>query len=241
MYLQYGSYTHDVAECWFDLSKVSLLSSRNRRRSVLERWTIYGIKHAASTSALTTALASLRSAYAIDDQDLIFYEDSGTQTEHKLLVSETLNGVKVRRLDYLPGSTGGRGPGSGDEYVTRRTFRIVIEAEVASANAENLLEYRESVRQIGTGGPKNVWVPSLTGVPQQQVLQQKTTFRAIQWGYAKGLLLAPTPPTPLFPSSVWVNEQHEGATHTAERQSPFTDTGFRVDWKYVAESPSILV
>lgn len=240
MRLDYGSYSHDDDEVWFDTSKSVVLSKRNRRRSIVEQWTIWGIKHAASQSALTSALNTMRDAYAIDDQDLLFYDNSGALTTHGVRVSETLHGVKVRRLDFVSMGAGRFGVGAGDDYVTRKKFRLVIQAEVADSSAENLLEYRESVTQYGTGGPRRLWVTSLTGSPQAQVPVQKTTFRAVQRGYAIGLLGYPTPPASLFSPSVTVSEAEEGGVENAIWQSPVTDTGFKINWKYVAESPSIL-
>jgi hypothetical protein len=237
MRFAYGAYLHPDNECWFSLDKRVLRGKTGRRTSVRERWTITGVKKAATTAALTTELLVLEAAYSRDLQNLILLQSDGTPSRHGLFNSETLNGVQVKAFDYLPGNPGVWG--SGTEYVRRRTFRIVIEGERLDLE-ENVVSYNETVQQIGNGGQKFIMVGSLIGPVQKQILQEHTPFMAIQSGSAVGFLDYPIPPPPLFATSLH-NERQRGAVGSPIQYSRLRNSNYRVTWYYPSESAAALI
>ncbi|HTI51188.1 MAG TPA: hypothetical protein VL475_09560, partial [Planctomycetaceae bacterium] len=178
MILKYGSYAHDQNECAVVIAKRAIFSPRGDRQFVRETWHVTGIKHAASQSALTAALADLRIAYSINGLDVGLYLDDGaTLTDHALPSGATLGGVRVTSLDFPRGD--------GAEYSTFRTFHLTLEADFPDA-AGSLLDYAESLNFEGTGGPRRVFLDVLEGLPQEQIGTQCTTYRATQQGRAVG-------------------------------------------------------
>lgn len=241
MILKWGDYSHDDNEVWFRVDKEVVRSSLGVPTHVLEIWTISGVKLATSTAALTTACNELQAVYGVDDRNLLFYLSDGTTlTTHGILVAQTLDGVKVRRFSWLEGMPNSQGIGSGSEYVLRRSFQIQIEAKVLDPRAVNLVSYRERVTQIGTGGPKRIWQGSLEQPPFEQIVQKYTTWRAIQEGTAVGLLDYPTPPAPIWPQYQWKDEDHVGSISTPD-YGTVRNTNYPVSWRYVFESPTVLV
>lgn len=231
MKTHWGTYVHDDNETWHSISSQQKFGPAGRKTVRTVRWIINGVKKAASVSALTTALTSLEEAYAEDQRDLIFKDNDGNNTVHTVFNADTINGTKVVRFWYPPGTTAlGGSYGSGTEYNTRRTFQAIIEADVLTAEW-NIVRFHESLRFIGTGGRKWILMGALTGPVQEQTLQQQTEYRAVQSGYAVGLLLFPSPPAPIFPAAV------DGPLVVEELSSPFTmgrvrNTNFGIRWKY---------
>lgn len=226
MILKWGAYSHDNNELTFKLRKTPIYSDIGVRRGIRETWTITGWKQAANQAALTTALGALETAYATGGKDLIFYLDDGTTaTQHGITNSATTGGTKVRSLRYLDSKR--------DEYIFRRTYQIVVEADIFAPTTETV-SYTESLRQIGTGGPRFVYLPSITGSPQFQITQLFTPYVTIQSGHAVGETTWPTPPAPLFPTYEHVDKR------VLDAHTPRYDNGdaleYRISWRYVFES-----
>jgi len=237
MIFVYGSYTHDDNECWFSLDKQVVRGKTGTRTSIRERWTITGVKKAASETLLTAALLDLERAYGRDYQNLLLYGTGNVPTRHGLINAETLTGVTVKSFRYLPGNP--QVWGSGTEYVLRRTFQVVLEADRLDVE-QNVISYHETVQQIGNGGEKFKMVGSLTGPVQKQIVQKHTPFIAIQSGSAVGLLSYPSPPAGMFRSSLH-NELETGSVDSPLKFSPVVNSQYRVSWKYVSESATSLI
>lgn len=226
MLLRYGSYTHDQNECALLIEKRAHFSPRGERELVRETWHITGIKHAASQSALTAALADLRLAYSVNGRDAGLYLDDGvTPTDHLLISNVTLGGVRVLSLDFPQGD--------GAEYSTFRTYRITLEADFPDTSG-NLLEYDEALHFEGTGGPRRVFLEVLEGLPQEQIGTTCTTYRATQQGRAVGYGTYPVPPPPLWPAAE-LPERRRIVLRTPERHAG-SFARFPVEWNYSFES-----
>lgn len=239
MIITYGSYSHDANENWFQIHARFRHNKLGRPQSIINRWTIWGVKKAASQAALTTALNSLEAAYSADGYDLYVYLNDGTTaTQHFLLNSGTVDGVRVKDISY-PDRDPRHGQ-SGCEYVNRRTYRIILEAEVVDADAYPLVSWEETVIGIGTGGPIFIQKGALTGPPQRQIIQQQSSFQAIQIGRAVGYLDYPGQ----IASPIWPNDEHLEKRRITPETPKFgliRNTEYPISWRYEFESTSQLV
>jgi hypothetical protein len=230
MYLKYGSYTHAQNEPAVQISKRAVFSPRGYRQSVRETWRIVGVLHAASQAALTAALAGLRSAYNVNGLDLgLYLDDQTTLTDHALISAAALGGTRVAALDFPTGQ--------GAEYSTFRSYSIAVEADFPDAS-NNLLDFSETLSFEGTGGPRVIFLDTLEGLPQPQLAQQRTTYRARQQGRAVGLASYPPVAAPLWPAAEM--QQERRLVIRAPKRVAGNLTEFVVEWTYVFESPAAL-
>lgn len=227
MILTYGSYSHDQNECSVTITKRAEHNDRGYRTRIIENWLVRGVKQAASQADLTTALAAMQLAYASDYQNVGLYLDDGTTlTTHYLTNSSTLSGVKVKRIDFPAGD--------GAEYSTFRTYEIELEADFGVSGANALLvSFQETLQFIG-GGPRFVFLQTITGQPQKQLVAQSTPYRAIQSGSAVQMGGYPRVPGPIWPDAERIDERQ------ISLRGPSLGRGFTgefgVDWSYVFES-----
>lgn len=237
MRLSYGSYNHADNEVWFNISRPVTRTPRGRRERQRERWDIWGALTGDTESALTSAMAALEAAYSVNGQDLVFWGNNSQMTRHNLLTANTINGTFVERFDWLPGNRGIWG--SGTEYAGKRSYHIVVSGDILWAD-DNLYFYRSTVSYTGTTGPKRIWLPSLTGVPQLQTVQAFTTQKAVQSGMNIGLTDWIPVDGPLFPAYEHFDRRN------INRSSPLevninVSLKFPTRWTYYFESPVPLV
>lgn len=238
MRIKWGDDLRDNNENWFHVEKRLKLSSVGLRQHQVVRWTIWGVVKAATKSALTTALAQTTNSFSTGGKDLLFLDDDGvTATDHFTLNAGTLDGTQVVSFGYLPGNPQGAW-GSGTEYTLRRTYKAVIEAKVLDSEGA-ILQWFESVRTIGDGGPKFVMQGALTGPVQRQQTQQFTPYVALQMGRAVGHLDYPFAATSLWPASL--HRDKSVVTTGTPKFGPVTNTEFPISWRYVHESATALI
>lgn len=226
MYFQYGSYIHAEAEVI--LSSISRSTEYSPRgEPILSRVSlaIQGVIQADSATLLGPKLDALETAYARHGQTAGLFQTGGIRTTHFLPNGTALGGVRSSGVSYPDGE--------GVEYVTSRTYSVTLSADYPF-NGVTLLEFQETLSFVGTCGPRFVWLDTLNGPPEKQIVQQKTTQRVVQSGSALGYFNRPPPPPPLWP----------GNEHEKERQivltSPRIVFGRAVDhgisWSYSFES-----
>lgn len=189
MRLSYNGYNHSDNEVWFSITKQAVYGPRRRREREVQTWDIRGVliadENASDQEAnLTAKIGALETAYSTNGGDLIFTGNTSGNTRHTLLSSNTINGIQVVGIDWLPGNQGIWG--SGTEYVNKRSYRIRLRAETLWSDDE-LYFYRSTFSYTGTTGNKKIWMPSLTGVPQQQIVQAATTQKIVQTGMNIGM------------------------------------------------------
>jgi hypothetical protein len=194
MILKWGNHAHAQDEVGIKIEYKSIFDKFNRRIGDVQEWHIIGAVHAASQAALTTALTTLETAYRSDYKDLVMYLNDGTTaTKHKLTNDSAFGGTQVAFFGYI------EGPWKMQlEYANRRTFYIVIRAEIRTGSGQYAWKDQLSVR--GTGGQKFRYMPSMNADPHLQVLQQSTTYFYLQQGMAIGRHSYITPPGPFYPS-----------------------------------------
>lgn len=192
--LSYGSYQHELAEVGLSISKTPSRSDKKLRTGYTETINITGILHGSSPSALTSKINLLDAAYAVDDQDLIFYDPDGS-----IARAWRASDGQVRIVSGPNYPNDGR---SDAEYTTYRNFSITIEHEVLiptlADSEDNLVFWQEAITYT-PAAEKIVWVELLNGPPVRQLVGYSTA-KAVQSGRAVGLSSYIAPPAPLFGS-----------------------------------------
>jgi len=207
-----------------------VFSRRGFRQAVRETWRIVGVLHAADQPFLTSAIAALRSAYNVNGLDLGLYLDDGvTLTDHVLTSSAALGGTRVTALEFPTGS--------GAEYSTFRSYSISVEARLPRHIAEPA-RFSETLSFEGNGGPRMVFLDTLAGLPQQQIVRQQTTYRARQEGRAVGLATYPGVAPPIWPAAELPDQRR--LILRSPRRVAGNLTEFVAEWTYVFESISPL-
>ena len=231
MLLKFGAYQHSPHECAIVISKQAVYSPRGYRQFVRETWEITGWLQAANPSALTSAIAALRAAYSATGVDAgLYFDDGVTPTDHVLASAQALGGVRVVSLDFPHGS--------GAEYSTFRSFRITLAADFPEG-APTLWEASETVTFQGAGGPRRLFLETLDGPPQLQIVAAQTTYRAVQQGFATGAFAYPAVVPPLWPT-----EEHLHArriTYDAPQRYGANLARYTASWHYQFESAAPLL
>ena len=235
MIVKYGGtrYVHANYENWFDFSYRFVHNQLGQKYLQINRCVLHGTLIGTSQAGITASIAALENAYSQDGFDLEVFHDNGTTlSRHYLYNANTLNGVRVKDLSWIPRDP--RYGQSGPEYVNKRTYRIILESEKIDPNASALTSWHESLIGIGTGGSIFIEKGALQGPTQRQIIQQQSSYKAFQIGRAVGFLGYPSAiATPLFPNDEHVEQRQinpETPTFGANQ-----NTQYPISWRYVFE------
>lgn len=223
--MSWGNFQLDNNEAEVTISRRNERSQRGFRKSQTETWKIIGILHGDDQAAITAAIQAREAAFAQDGQDLMLLTDSGGSTAHSLSTGNTCGGTFVIDGPNFP-------QGAGAEYSTFRTWDVTIEAEIP-VTQEDLLDWTETI-SIEGGGPKHVFIQTLTGVAQKQTVAQNTPYRLTQSGSAIGFSGYPIPPGPVFPAHEHRPRRRISRTGPKVRRGKFQD--YRINWTYQFEA-----
>lgn len=227
--LKYGTYTHDEGEAEVVITQEKTYAETGQQTGYKAKWSIRGVLHGTGVSNVTTKLDALALEYNKNGQNLILYQSDGTTaTHHALTSNNTSTGVRITMLKFPVGS--------GAEYSTFRTYEIEAEAEIIGTNAD-FDTWTETI-SIHGGGPRFVFLQTLIGLPQKQLVAQATPYFATQSGSAVGLLAYPRFPAPMFPAHEHVDQRQQ--SKVSPQVQPNTPTHFQIDWSYEFESASPL-
>lgn len=227
---RYGGYSHEAGEV--TIASISVRADFSARgEPVLSRmqWQIQGQLNANDPADLTAKLRNLEGAYNNQAQDAGLYFVGGGPTAHYLPNGTSIGGVRSLGVSYPKGD--------GAEYTTFRNYSITLEADYPFAGT-NLLEYRETLRFVGTCGPEWIYLFPLTGEPERQQVLAKTTQKVTQSGSAMGFLSRPSPPPPLWPANE--HEQARTIGPTSPRVLRGRQIDFGIEWSYEFESATPL-
>ncbi len=237
MIFKYGSYAHDQDTVMVRTTNHGIFDRFNRRMGDMLEYTLIGFVQVAddpdpevTKAALTTKIDGLIAAYDVDYQDFGLYHDDGTTpTRHVVTNAETFGGTKVVVApSFMNGPWGGR-----VEYTNRRSFHIVLRAEIRVGTG--LYSWKDKLTIRGTGGPKWRYSPKLSGAPDGQILQTATSFWYVQEGEAIGREDYPDPPDPMFPS-IEHEEMRVRAFTSAEDMVVDGQEMFGTSWQYFMEA-----
>jgi hypothetical protein len=230
MIFKYGNYSHANNEVSLTAMVRLIKSKRGQTQFVKHTWNLQGVLQAETQAALTTALTILEDAYGDDGKDAGLYLDNGTTATNLVLDSSAASGgVRILQKPSFP-------VGNGAEYSTFRTYTIVLEADFVETST-GLLDFTETIDFIGTGGPRFVYLPVLNGLPQRQLVNQRTVQRVVQFGSALGHGTYPVPPPPKWPFAEKEDLRRIRAVSPLNLNGTLTE--FRIDWHYTFESGGI--
>lgn len=222
MFFKYGSYQHDASEAEVRVSTRRLFSRRGHPMRLRKTLRVTGSLLATTEATMTAAVAALEAGYEKDGRSCGLYQTNGTLVaDHALTNADAIGGVRVIGIEY---------PQGGGVFATNRPFAVTLEADYFPPKVNNLLEYGQSIRRIGTGGPRRVLVPLVDGLPDIQYPQLRTVTHAIQSGRAVGLTAYPTRPAPLWPGWEEADRREYGSLEPENENG--TRTGYGVSWTY---------
>jgi len=245
MYIQYGDYIHPSGEV--NLEKVEAVpwwSPRNERWATLYKFhcrgdlmltpteddTVRG-DNAARQALMNTKIDAFVNAYSVNDKTFGLYHGDNSPTRHVLDQNSSLN-ISGTRVLYRSWSEGG-----GDQYVTARTFYLIMGALYAHQDS-GLYRYEERLRIVGTAANWWEWVGTPLVIPIQQQFQEFTSQRIEQFGYIVGLNTWPlgNVPAPLFPA--WEHRDRRAVHYDYPEWygADYQLYGYR--WHYIMEAPT---
>jgi len=228
MILKYGTYSHADNEVTLSISQRPTFNEVGLRSGYVASWTISGILHGTDGADVRAKLLALEAAYGSDGYDLVLYASDGVTVRHEMRNAGSRQGVRILSLDYPQGD--------GAEYVTYRSYTIQAEAEY---NQDLGIYSISESYSFGGGGQQKVVIPTLYGLPVEQLVRQYTPYTCQQQGQAIGISTWPTAPAPAFPSA----EHRDRRRITYNRPTKFGRNGnqlYQVSWSYEFESPSQL-
>lgn len=235
--LKYGSYTHALGEVALSITSRPHFNPRGLHDATLERWEISGLLRTDTSAALTTAIDALVAAYAVPEQNLgLYLADGATPTSHLLASADTLGGTRVVEGPDFPTSHGG-------EYSLHRGYRVVVEGLVPLAGTELDLLLREESITLAGGGPRFVYLQTITGPPRRQQVAQSTPYRALQAGRAIGRLAYPLTNSPLWPTAEHIDRRQivRRTPRVVATTAGQSLTDFEIAWQFEFESDVPLV
>lgn len=217
MFWRYGGYHHPLDEVNLEkFERFVIYSDRHARKLAKHRMTFSGELQYATQGNITSAIDQLENAYNFDRAgDLGLYQDDGSPTPHILHDATSINGVRITYFDYPQGDPA--------EYATKRTYRVVAEAEYLAAE-DDIVSFQETLSFVGNGGP--LWDMEICakGPPIPIVRARRTPQRVIQTGRIVGLTYYYGVPPPVY-------SQYE---HFDRRQyvpeSPVKYGNYWLDW-----------
>lgn len=194
MYFQYGSHRHPDNEVNLaSFQQFPVFSGRGERRTTRYRMTLNGELQYATQAELTTKIGEIVDAYSTDGYEACLYQDDGTPTRHRLAdLPNSVTGTRVMYRDWPKGDAA--------EYATKRSFRIILEAEYLEPDSQ-ITSAHETLAMRGAGGPIWEMVTPVRGVPRRIYRSRYSPQKVIQSGNIVGLSGYPLLyiPGPIFP------------------------------------------
>lgn len=176
--------------------------------------------------ALEDAIESLGSSGDVG----LTLNDGTTPSEHWLDGSNSQGGIRLVNFQWLPCI--------GTQYATRRNFQLVVEADYLADAANNLIQFEETIRRVGTGGPVFIYQPVLVGPWRKVTIHTQSTYVLVQSGANIGYESLEPPASPLFSDEHLERrtiDQNTGSWINGKKRN-FTRT-----WSYFYESNNLFV
>lgn len=180
---------------------------------------------------LTARLIAFERAYAKQNQTVGMFTEAGAATAHVLTTGNALGGVRITGVVYPDGG--------GTEYVVSRKFSATFEADYLitdPGSANSVLEFTETISFQGTGGPRFIYLFPITGPPEKQTVQQKTTIVITQSGSSTGRRSYPPVPPPLLPADEHIEARN--ITMVGPKNQGGDKTEYGMQWSYTFETTS---
>ena len=225
LYFKYGSYQHAAGDIVLSsIARSTEYSPRGDPQLSKLSWSLQGVIQGSSPSDLTSQLEALEAAYAKHGQHAGLYETGGVATVHQMPNAGALGGVRSSGVSYPQGD--------GIEYATMRSYAVTLDADYPF-DGVTLLEFSETLSFVGTCGPRFVYLSTLNGPPEKQIVQKKTTQKVTQSGQALGYFNRPSPPPPLWPGDE--HEDQRSISKTSPRVLFGRELDHGIQWSYSFE------
>lgn len=195
MYLRYGNWTSDLAECEVTIVRSPIYTDSGQKSGYKERWNITGFAQANTSALLTTELTERENAFALQGQGIALLFSDLSFSKHRLDSTSCYGGTRVVEGVNYPNQL----PAEYASASSHRTWTAAVEGEVHDTSYNYILGYYESISYEGTGGPINRFLPVLVGYWQKQTVHTHSTFRAVQEGEIVGKYGYLPHNPPLFP------------------------------------------
>ncbi|SFH96390.1 hypothetical protein [Planctomicrobium piriforme] len=234
MKLSWGDYDFPSAGIQFAWSRRANLSPKVRRRTHYSyQMRVRALIQAAGASALTTALGTLETALGTNDKDLLFKDDSNSNTIHAVSTNTTINGISALIWEYpMDAESGMR-----TEYLNKRTVYVTFGWEVAAAET-NIVEFDEIVEELNPGGLDFTVQQALSGLPQVQTTAGSQKQVYVQRGFSIGYSSYVNFPTALYSVGAYKSELSYRRNHHPLYRGRYTNTHFPRSWRYHFETSS---
>lgn len=200
IYFEYGSFKHPAGEVY--PRRIELIpqhTPQGFRWASLYRMVVGGnfcsdIGTPLTPATVATRVSELEAAYVGDYNDFGFrFVGTNVKTPHYIETNAAgnLSGNKVisASWDYMTPA----------EFANTRTFEIQLEALILQAFS-NIVEFQETVAEIGTGGPDWTYRARYQGYPVREDITQYTPVELVQKGTVTGISSHPQPPAPWWPA-----------------------------------------
>lgn len=233
MYIKYGSYQFAAGAVEPIISREPVRNAAGFVIGIKVSVELRGYLDGTSQSEITAATIALENAFKVPFQNLIMYQDDGSESATVLKNANSLTGVRVVSGPNFP-------TGKNSEGLNIRTFEIKLEAEYPVIGGQFLMDFTEQIAFSG-GGPKFIHRPNLLGIPQKQLVYPNTVYRAVQSGHSVGYLGYPTTPPPIWPSALMEAPDKTIVTPKRVGFGPTAYREFAVSWNYRFESAFPLV
>jgi len=232
--LVFNGYTHAADSVGIKIDNRMIEDKQKRPLIRVSRWTVVGtLRSAGGSGALQSDMDDLEDAYGDGDENYGNATFTANGHTHTLRNDTAFSGVRVSAFGWTTGPWK-----MHTELSNRRSFYAVLQAEYRFAH--QVVAYSEEVEQVGTGGAKWRFMPSLTGAPQQQTLQVQTPVQYVQRGSLTYRTAMPSAPSSVFLSQYMHHDQtriKEIAPQSITKNGTTqTNALYTVTWMYFAES-----
>jgi hypothetical protein len=226
---RYGNYTHQPGEVGLTVAKQGVYHN-GVLKYTRALFHLEGVLMSDNQADLIVANQGLQAAYGVNGNSAFLYAPDGQTIIHQM-PAQTAIGFDEPRVGEI------RYPEwKNAQLVTHYNYTITISATYPAQ--DDLLDYRESITTIGSGGPKFVMLQTLTG-PIPFTTASSTPSVLIQSGHATGLYSFPTAPGPVAPGSVH-QEKSKLTTEGPSLDENGVLTNYTVSWSYEMESVGLL-
>lgn len=221
-------FAHAFNEVTIAQSMRSTYSERGFRTMLTRTLDITGEILDEGVSAITTRINAIETYYPGLLTSAALYDDDGNLTAHLLTDdADCFGGIRVMQISYPNGD--------GAEYVNGRKFSISLEADFIDRSGGELVEWQQTIRRVGTGGPRFAMQEVLEGPPVRQITNKRTIQTVSQSGSAKGLTGYPLA---FVPKPVLPNAEYPDRRELTEGPYEWKGTrkfNFQYNWSYYME------
>jgi len=173
---------HDINDPALSIDRTGLFTDAGVLYGILNVWTIEGRLIASSQATVSTEIDALELGYSKNVERFALKLDSGDDSSHVIVASETLDGIRVSKPPYYP-------VGRGAEYSTYRNYAVQVTATVlvkSNAAEAEIVSFQETVTYTGSG-TRDVIMTPLIGTPVRIRTATQTPQFIVQSGQVVSL------------------------------------------------------